>query len=239
MLCQYAATSGIMFFSPLTLFDHMRQCDTPAMLSAVRGSGHIHLITMVLALLSSPWHCYTVIELRSYMSWKMLLGVRTNTDSPCKINSTPNLLSHGAQHRWLLTRLTASRFKGNHFICDVLVCKQTWLETVSKWGEMVQSTTSFILNIPMIFLLSLDIIHGGGEMCGKIRLDSECWCDARYRACVTLSPGIHTIRDHQRMMTILKCEWTRKQFTMRTRGSKPNVMVDFLPEQLSCANYQR
>lgn len=173
------------------------------------------------------------------MSWKMLLGVRTNTDSPCKINSTPNLLSHGAQHRWLLTRLTASRFKGNHFICDVLVCKQTWLETVSKWGEMVQSTTSFILNIPMIFLLSLDIIHGGGEMCGKIRLDSECWCDARYRACVTLSPGIHTIRDHQRMMTILKCEWTRKQFTMRTRGSKPNVMVDFLSEQLSCANYQR
>ena len=212
-----------MFFSPLTLFDHMRH---PR--DAVCG----------------PWlwphpSLDTVIELRSYTSWKMLLGVRTNTDSPCKINSTPNLLSHGAQHRWLLTRLTASRFKGNHFICDVLVCKQTWLETVSKLGEMVQSTTSFILNIPMIFLLSLDIIHGGGEMCGKIRLDSECWCDSRYRACVTLSPGIHTIRDHQRMMTILKCEWTRKQFTMRTRRSKPNVMVDFFPEQLSSANYQR
>ena len=54
MLCQYAATWGIMFFSPLTLFDHMQQCDTPAMLSAVPGSGHIHLIRMVLALLSSP-----------------------------------------------------------------------------------------------------------------------------------------------------------------------------------------
>ena len=51
------------------------------------------------------------------------------------------------------------------------------------------------------------------------------------------SRSILTIRDHQRIMTILKCEWTRKQFTMRTLirlRSEINEMVDFLPR----TNYQ-